>query len=117
MRAIIPVIAGALRVDGAQSAGDTFPGADWQRASSVEALGWAPAKVANLEAQVKALGSSAFMIVTRGQVVAAWGETGRTFLSHSIRKSFMSALYGLAVAERTVASAASAVTSGAPAGA
>jgi CubicO group peptidase (beta-lactamase class C family) len=39
------------------------------------------------------------MIVTRGKVVAAWGDTSRTFLTHSIRKSFMSALYGIAVAE------------------
>jgi len=39
------------------------------------------------------------MIVTRGQVVAAWGDTARTFSTHSVRKSFMSALYGMAVAE------------------
>jgi CubicO group peptidase (beta-lactamase class C family) len=32
-------------------------------------------------------------------VVAEWGDTSRTFLTHSIRKSFMSALYGMAVAE------------------
>jgi CubicO group peptidase (beta-lactamase class C family) len=39
------------------------------------------------------------MIVTRGQVVAAWGDTGTTFLTHSIRKSFIGALAGIAVAE------------------
>ena len=42
------------------------------------------------------------MIVTRGKVVAAWGDTSRTFLTHSIRKSFMSALYGIAVAEEKI---------------
>jgi CubicO group peptidase (beta-lactamase class C family) len=39
------------------------------------------------------------MIVTKGRVVAAWGDTGRTFRTHSARKSFMSALVGMAVAE------------------
>jgi CubicO group peptidase (beta-lactamase class C family) len=39
------------------------------------------------------------MIVTRGQVVAACGDTARTFWTHSVRKSFMSALIGMAVAE------------------
>ena len=76
-----------------------FPGAEWQKAESVEALGWSPDKLAALEARVKAAGSSAFMIVTRGQVVAAWGDPSKTFLTHSIRKSFMSALYGIAAAE------------------
>jgi CubicO group peptidase (beta-lactamase class C family) len=39
------------------------------------------------------------MIVTRGRVVAAFGDTSKTFLTHSIRKVFMSALAGIAVAE------------------
>src|SRR5688572_21276981 len=70
-----------------------------QAASSLEALGWSTPRVAALRAVVDSVGSAAFMIVTRGQVVAAWGDTARTFLSHSIRKSFMSALVGIAVAE------------------
>jgi CubicO group peptidase (beta-lactamase class C family) len=42
------------------------------------------------------------MIVTRGKVLAAWGDTARTFWTHSVRKSFMSALYGMAVAEGSI---------------
>lgn len=76
-----------------------FPGAQWETAVSLEAVGWSAEKVAALEPKIKAAGSSAFMLVTRGRVVAAWGDTSRTFLTHSIRKSFMSALYGIAVAE------------------
>jgi CubicO group peptidase (beta-lactamase class C family) len=39
------------------------------------------------------------MVVTRGRVIAAWGDTARTFWSHSVRKSLLSALIGQAVAE------------------
>lgn len=78
---------------------DGFPREEWEAASSVEELGWSPARVAALKARVDSVGSAAFIIVTRGQVVAAWGDTARTFWTHSVRKSFMSALVGMAVAE------------------
>ena len=55
--------------------------------------------MAAIEKRVAGIGSAAFMIVTRGNVVAAWGDTGRTFWSHSVRKSLLSALIGQAVAE------------------
>jgi CubicO group peptidase (beta-lactamase class C family) len=80
----------------------TFPGAEWERAESLEALGWSSDKVTALGARVKATGTHGFMVVTRGNVIAAWGDIDRTFLTHSIRKSFMSALYGVAVAESKV---------------
>lgn len=80
----------------------SFPGAEWERAESLEAYGWSSEKIAALEAKVKATGTHGFMIVTRGKVIAAWADVDRTFLTHSIRKSFMSALYGIAVAEKKV---------------
>jgi CubicO group peptidase (beta-lactamase class C family) len=39
------------------------------------------------------------MIVAQGMVVDEWGETSRRFRSHSMRKSFLSALYGISVSE------------------
>lgn len=35
------------------------------------------------------------MVVADGAVVAAWGDVSRRFMCHSVRKSFMSALYGV----------------------
>ena len=99
---VIAVLSCVMAAARQTPASGEFPGASWERAQSLEALGWSPAKVAALEEKVKSLGSSAFMIVTRGKVVAAWGDTSRTFLTHSIRKSFMSALYGIAVAEEKI---------------
>jgi CubicO group peptidase (beta-lactamase class C family) len=39
------------------------------------------------------------IIVDDGVIVNQWGETSRSFNVHSIRKSFLSALYGIAVAK------------------
>ena len=78
---------------------DAFPSEAWETATSAEALGWSSAQVAALKRSVESAGSAAFMIVTRGRVVASWGDTARTFWTHSVRKSFMSALIGMAVAE------------------
>ena len=85
----------------AQPAG-TFPGLSWERAASLEALGWSSEGINALTPKIRAAGSSAFLIVTRGKVIAEWGDTKKTFLTHSIRKSFMSALYGIAVAEKKI---------------
>ena len=41
------------------------------------------------------LPSSAFLVISDGAVVAAWGDVDRRFMCHSVRKSFMSALYGI----------------------
>lgn len=38
---------------------------------------------------------AAFILVSGGAVVAAWGDVHRRFLTHSMRKSFLSALYGV----------------------
>jgi CubicO group peptidase (beta-lactamase class C family) len=76
-----------------------FPRETWESARSVEELGWSEPGLAAVEKRVKATGSAAFMIVTGGRVVASWGDTARTFWSHSIRKSLLSALIGQAVAE------------------
>jgi CubicO group peptidase (beta-lactamase class C family) len=77
----------------------SFPGKTWQSAANIEDFRWSRAGMAALEKRVAEIGSAAFMIVTRGRVVAGWGDTTRTFWSHSIRKSLLSALIGQAVAE------------------
>ena len=82
-----------------RAASDIFPGRSWESASSPESLGWSASRIAALEASVDSLGSVAFMLVTRGRVVVAWGDTAKTFWTHSVRKSFMGALCGMAVAD------------------
>lgn len=78
---------------------DPFPREAWQPAANIEDLGWSRTGIDALEKRAASVGSAAFMIVTRGRVVAVWGDTSRTFWSHSVRKSLLSALIGQAVAE------------------
>ena len=45
---------------------------------------------------------AALMVVTDGQVVYEWGNTANNFQAHSMRKSLLSALYGIAVADGAI---------------
>ena len=54
------------------------------------------------DAQMKSIDTAAVMIIDDGVVVSQWGEISKPFNVHSIRKSFLSALYGTAVARREI---------------
>ncbi len=62
-----------------------------------ESLGWSQEGLDSIRREVEALGSAAVMIVTRGQVVFSHGDVRRNYRAHSIRKSLLSALYGMAI--------------------
>ncbi len=65
--------------------------------ADVERLGWSRAGLAAAREQAIALGSAAVLIVTQGEVVLRHGDLARNYRVHSIRKSFLSALYGIAI--------------------
>ena len=75
------------------------PGKSWDKAASVAKLGWSPKKLKEAREYAVSIGSAAVMIVEDGLVIDEWGETARKFNIHSIRKSFLSALYGIHVKE------------------
>jgi len=79
----------------AQALGERYPGAHWMRYANVEQAGFDAAKLAAAKETWEMLPSSAFLVIADGAVVAAWGEVGRRFMCHSVRKSFLSALYGI----------------------
>lgn len=62
-------------------------------------LGWSPNLLAVARAYVQAIGSAAVMIVHQGRRLAAWGDIDHCYNCHSIRKSLLSALYGLSLEE------------------
>ncbi|MEE8584615.1 MAG: serine hydrolase [Acidobacteriota bacterium] len=65
------------------------------RYADAEQAGFEVAKLAAAEKTWAGLPSSAFMVIADGAVVAAWGDVERRFMCHSVRKSFLSALYGI----------------------
>jgi CubicO group peptidase (beta-lactamase class C family) len=83
--------------DAAQS--PVYPGADWASTDNPESMGWSSTKLAVAQAYAKRIGSAAVMVVDNGVVVAAWGDVTHKYFCHSMRKSLMSALYGIYVAE------------------
>ncbi|MFT5286219.1 MAG: CubicO group peptidase (beta-lactamase class C family) [Planctomycetota bacterium] len=79
----------------AANSGERVPGPTWQHYVDPSEAGFDPKLLAGAEETWKSLPSSAFMIVADGAIVADWGDTERRFMCHSVRKSFLSALYGI----------------------
>ena len=78
----------------------------WARWQAPEQIGWSAAKLAEAQAFAGIPGptgnSAGTMVVAGGKVAEAWGEIDRHYNVHSIRKSFLSALYGIHDAEGRV---------------
>jgi len=76
---------------------DTFPGKTWAELANPESRGWSSAKLSEAEAYSEVLDTAAVMIVHDGVVIDSWGDISHKFPSASIRKSLLSALYGIQV--------------------
>jgi CubicO group peptidase (beta-lactamase class C family) len=80
-------------------AAERFPGQDWNRVAP-DSQGWSADGLARARAWSQRVGpTAAVMIVHRGAVVAEWGDTTTKSNLHSVRKSLLSALIGIAVSE------------------
>jgi len=58
---------------------------------------WSADKLARARDLAVRIGSTAVIVVHDGGLVAEWGQTTKRTSSHSVRKSLLSALYGLAI--------------------
>lgn len=76
-------------------AGTRVPGASWMHYATPAEAGFDAAKLEAAHQTWQQLPSSAFLVIADGAVVADWGETDRRFMCHSVRKSFLAALYGI----------------------
>lgn len=82
--------------------GPRCPGAAWSIYATPEDAGYASDRLSKAQALYDDIGSDAFMVVLDGAVLVAWGDIERRFMCHSVRKSFLSALYGIHVEEGTI---------------
>ncbi len=76
-----------------------YPAPSWQRVSSPESAGWSKAKLAEAHQYADSIHSSAVMIIQHGKVVDEWGDIDTKINGYSMRKSLISALYGIYAAE------------------
>lgn len=61
--------------------------------------GWSVEQLKAAQDYVASLKPAAIMVVQNGKVIASWGEVSRKVNVASVRKSLLSALYGIAVSE------------------
>lgn len=81
------------------SAQSVYPGQDWERLADPASQGWSVAKLKLARDYAATIPTTAVMIVQGGRVVDEWGDTTGRYNIHSIRKSFLSAMYGIHVAD------------------
>jgi CubicO group peptidase (beta-lactamase class C family) len=79
-----------------------YPGEHWEQAPSPETVGYSSEKLALAQEYTQGIQTAAVMVVVDGLVLTEWGETKKSFKCHSIRKSFLSALYGIHVNAGTI---------------
>lgn len=76
----------------------SWPTTSWRDVDPA-AAGWSIERLAAAKAYAETLHATAHMIVWKGEVVASWGDVSRKVDVASVRKSLLSALYGIAVAD------------------
>jgi CubicO group peptidase (beta-lactamase class C family) len=75
----------------------SFPGKTWAKIESPDKVGWSAEKLQQAKEYSKTINTEAVFIAAGGKVLDEWGATTERFNIHSIRKSFLSSLYGIAV--------------------
>ena len=73
----------------------------WKSFQTPEAAGFSSAKLLDVKTYWDDLRPrvAATMIIYKGKILVSWGDTQRPYMCHSIRKSYLSALYGIHVKE------------------
>lgn len=79
------------------------PDAAWRQYATPEQAGFSSERIAEAWAFADQKRSGAVFAVHRGHVLLAWGEVERRYECHSVRKSLMNALIGIAVDEKKLA--------------
>jgi len=88
----LAVVACALPRD---ALAQTCPIATWERASPKSA-GWSAAALKKADAVAKELDTDSYVVVVGGKVIWEYGDTNLASNIHSIRKSIVSILFGIA---------------------
>jgi len=75
-------------------------------ARAPKSLSWSAEKLARAAAYAQEIGSAAVLVLDDGRVVFSYGDVARKYKCHSIRKPFLSALYGICVGRGVIDTAA-----------
>ena len=67
----------------------------WEQIDNPDSVGWSTEKLREACEYSQTIQTAALILIYRGKVLYHWGEIDRKFWVHSIRKPFLSALYGI----------------------
>lgn len=79
-----------------------YPGETWDKVQKPEELGYSSEKLAQAKEFSQTLKTSAVTIIVNGVILDEWGNVDSLYFTHSMRKSFLSALYGKYVESRVI---------------
>jgi CubicO group peptidase (beta-lactamase class C family) len=88
-------------MNGGRDRGEEWPEPTW-RTMTPEAVGWSPTGLATVDAIADEIGTAALMVIEGGVVVHQKGAVAHRYMCHSMRKSLLSALFGIYVAEERI---------------
>lgn len=78
-------------------AAEVFPGATWDRVEDLRAAGWDASKLDAADKLAGTLSTDAYLVIDRGRIVHEYGATRLPTNVHSVRKSVLNLLVGIAV--------------------
>lgn len=93
------IVASALFSTISLFAGLEYPKDEWKVAPRTQSKRWSDERLLKAKMYWEELGSTTFMVVEDGYVVCEWGDTKKPIKCHSVRKSFLNALYGQQVSK------------------
>jgi CubicO group peptidase (beta-lactamase class C family) len=99
---ILLAAAPGCRTAPAPAATTVYPGAEWERVPSPEAVGWSSAGLDSVRAELAKGPSTGFVAVVGGRVLMQYGNVDTLSYLASVRKSILSMLYGSYVARGVV---------------
>lgn len=79
-----------------------FPGKQWSKIASPELAGWSTVKLEQARQYSESIHSGAVVIIENGVIIAEWGNITKRYRLDSIRKCFMSAMYGIFVDQKKI---------------
>src|SRR5438477_11304934 len=96
------VVSAAARAELPSRIAEQYPGAAFET-TTPEAAGWSAEKLGEAKSWSQQIApTAAVMIIQHGVIVAEWGDTAVKSNLHSVRKSLLSALIGIAVDEHKI---------------
>ncbi len=72
-----------------------YPEKEWKKINEPEKMGWSISKLIEAEKYSNQLNSGSVVIIENGVIVYSWGDFGKKYDLYSIRKSLLSATYGI----------------------